>query len=204
VSYDLDSFAQALHDKIEPMTLEDEKYNYALAKFLAAFGVMFQDIDDLVAETDDGPPWSVALDLDRIPSVGLGWLAQFIGVSLDPRLSDADQRIRIKTTDGFNRGTPAALKGAAAGYLTGNKTVVFRERFPDAYSLTVVTYTSETPDSAKVLSALLDQKPAGLKLTYSVLAGQDYQSLYTNHATYSNVKTTYATYQGIVTEQPGT
>jgi hypothetical protein len=204
--------AQELYDKLEPFQYDEANHDYALAKFCSAVGSILEEIESYVRDGADGEPgWSILLDINRAPLKGLAWLAQFVGVTLVPQLPtetqaqyDARSRARILSTDGWRRGTPDSLRGAAAQWLTGTKTVIFRERWPDAYSLTVVTYTSQTPDQAKVLASLLEQKPAGLVLTYNVLAGQDYQSLYANHATYQNVFTSYATYQGLVTDQPGT
>lgn len=114
--------------------------------------VMFQEVEDLASDGPLGQPgWSSLLDLNRVPDKALPWLAQFIGVSIPGGLTPADQRIRIQNTDGWKRGTPAAIAGAPLPYLTGTKTVILRERDPaaspndPAYGLTVITRTSETP-----------------------------------------------------------
>lgn len=208
--YPLESFGAAVYEKIEPATHDDEASNFALAHYVAAISRMFQEVDSLVAEVNGRPPWGALFDIATLPAKGLGWLGQFVGVSPQSGLSDADQRTRILSTAGFWRGTPASLRAAAQAYLTGGKTVIFRERdaaacpTQPAYGLTVITYTAETPDAAKVLAALLAQKPAGIVLNYQVHDGQDYQSLLTNHPLYSNVFADYATYQGIVNDVPGT
>jgi hypothetical protein len=175
---------------------------------------MFQIVEDYsrdqIINGKIAPGWSQLLDLDRAPAEALGWMGQFVGVPLLQGLSDAAQRARIRAVGGWNRGTPASIIAAAQQYLTGAKTVILRERDPvaspvePAYGLTVITYTSQTPNSAQVLAALQAQKPAGLLLNYQVKTGQDYQSLYVNHPTYSNVYGSYLTYQGVVVDQPGT
>jgi hypothetical protein len=102
------------------------------------------------------------------------------------------------------RGTPAAMVAAAQTELTGAKRVVLRERFTgDPWKINVVTFTSETTDPSKVLDKLLSQKPAGIVLTHTVVDGQDYQILLDNHATYSDVLSTYATYGGVLLDVPG-
>jgi hypothetical protein len=210
----LSSFAQDLYDRLAPLAQDDADNGYALALYCAAIGQMFQEVEDYARDTTvddkDAPGWSGIVDINRAPSKGLAWLAQFVGVTLQVGLDDASQRTRILETDGWNRGTLGGISGAAHQYLTGAKNVIIRERDAvaspalPAYGLTVITYTSQTPDSSKVLAALLAQKPAGIILRYVVLTGQDYEALFTGHATYQNVFTTYATYQGIVTDQPGT
>jgi hypothetical protein len=95
------------------------------------------------------------------------------------------------------------MTAAAQLHLTGTKTVFFRERYGGAYRLQVLTYLSQTPDSTLVLKELMAQKPAGIILTYTVLAGQDYQLLFTNNATYQIVYDKYPTYQGVLSDTPG-
>lgn len=205
----LASFAQELYDRLAPLQYDEANQDYALAKLCAAIGEMFQVVEDLSRDGTDldgkeAPGWSQLLDIDRTPNYALGWLAQFVGVTLRAGLTDAAQRQRIKNTDGWNRGTPAAIVAAAQQFLTGTQTVILRERFPDAYSFQVLTRTSETPSSAQVLAALVEQKPAGLVMLYNTISGNDYQLLITNHSLYSNVFADYATYQGVVNDAPGT
>lgn len=210
----LESFAQRLYDGVEPLAFDDANQGYALALYLGALGTMFQIVEDYARDQVLGsvvaPGWSQLVDIDRCPTEALPWLAQFVGVITRAGLSDAAQRDRIRSTSGWTRGTVGAIVGAAQQYLAGSKTVILRERDPaacaaqPAYGLTVITYTAETPSSANVLAALLEQKPAGIVLNYQVLTGEDYQSLLTNHPLYSNVFADFATYQGVATATPGT
>lgn len=170
----------------------------SLALFIGAIGEMSQEIDTLVR---GDPPWATLLDVDNIPAQYLPWLAQSVGVQLTEGMSEADQRTTIKKTGGWLRGTPASIKEAAKLHLTGSKTVIFRERNTSPYNFHVVTRTSETPDSAVVLAAMMAEKPAGLVMTYAVVPGQDYQELLDNHATYQIVLTAYATYDALVRNQ---
>ena len=209
----LESFAKRIYDSLEPLTYDEDNQNYALANFVAALGGMFQVIDDYardqIVNGEVAPGWSQLLDINRCPSEALGFLGQFVGVPLQAGLSDAAQRDRITGTAGFRRGSPGAIVAAAQQYLTGSQTVIVRERDPaaspsyPAYGLTVITYTSETPDPSEVLAALMDQKPAGIILNYQTHTGQDYQSLYVNNASYQAVYTKYATYQGLLLDMPG-
>lgn len=198
------SFAEQAYEAVAPLSYADESYGWPLLCLLGAIGSMFQLVEDLSRDTDDGPGWSAALDVDRAPEAALPWLAQFVGVRIPLGLDEAQQRARIRSTDGFRRGTPAALVGAAQQYLTGSKTVIFRERDGGAYKLKVWTRTSETPDSAKVLAALLEQKPAGITLTYAAIADWIYDDISSSFGSYSAIYTTYVTYQGVLTNSPGT
>lgn len=134
-----------------------------LQTYLGGIGdILFQEIEDLAS---DGPlgqaGWSSLLDLNRVPNKALPWLGQFIGVQLPAGLTPADQRVRIQNTDGWKRGTPAAIAAAPLPYLGGTKTVILRERDPaaapndPAYGLTVITKRNETPFGLKTAAAPL-------------------------------------------------
>lgn len=203
-----EAFAARLYAMLAPLAQQDADTAWSLLILINAIGSMYELVEDWVRDTPDGPGWSLLLDLDRCPDEALPWLAQFAGVRLLPGSSTDDQRARIASTDGFRRGTRAALIGAAAATLTGAQSVVFRERdstaaAPDyAYFLTVKTYTSQTPNPTATQQALLAQKPAGIVLTYTTAPGQDYQTLRTNHATYAAVGTAYPSYQAARDDTP--
>lgn len=177
----------------------DADHGFALSVYVSALCSMFQQVDQVASDTDAGPGWSQIVDLNRCPSYGLGWLAQFVGVSLDPSLSDTAQRERIRNTDGWKRGTPNAIISAFQQYLTGTKHVTLRERAGgNAWHVIVVTKTSETPDAPKALAAGLAQKPGGLVLTHNVVPGQDYQGVLDDNATYADLLANFATYEDVI------
>lgn len=209
------SFAAAVYSALTPLTKDDPQNQWALSNYVSALGEMFQIVDDygrdqlVNGKWADG--WSQMVDINRVPTAALPWLGQFVGVKVDTRLSDADQRAQVRSVGGWSRGTVSAMRSAPTPYLTGTKTVILRERDPaacaaqPAYGLTVITKTSETSNSAAVLAALLAQKPAGIVLNYTVLAGNDYTLVYNGGATtYANIFSTYATYQGLLNGVPGT
>jgi hypothetical protein len=142
------------------------------------------------------------MDVNRCPTEALGWLAQFAGVRLLPGATDAQSRQRIQSTDGFRRGTVAAMTAAAQRTLTGTKTVGITERYTgDPYQLQVTTFAAETPDTVATYNALLAAKPAGLLLTYSTGAtGQTYAILNTKVASYTAMTTRYPNYTAVQIE----
>ena len=124
-----------------------------------------------------------------------------------------NQRVaaKLKNASGFKRGTPSAIVAAAQQSLTGNKTVILRERDPGAaavnggaYGLTVLTYVSETQDEAKVLADLMSQKPAGIVLNYQTITGSNYLLIRTTYTNYSTLRSAFATYNGLRNNVPGT
>jgi hypothetical protein len=179
--------------------------------YIKALGEMFKEIEFLARDTANGETgWSVILDLDRIPNKGLPYIAQFLGTGVIPGITDAEQRERIRASTNLERGTANQLRRAAALHLTGRKVVLFRERDHAAcaseppYGLTIITYADETPDPAQTLLDIMSQKPAGIVLRYVTATGQDYEQLFHNNASYGVVYTKYATYQGVVEDEPGT
>lgn len=192
-----------LYEAVAPLATVDASYGYALRAYTRALGSMLEEVNWYASETDTMPGWARLVDLDTTPEKALGWLAQLVGVTLDPALDDTAQRARIRATDGFNRGTYAAIAGAAQQYLTGMRRVILVERVGgDPYALTLITYTSETPDSAKVLAAVTAQKPAGIILTYSVLTGQTFAQLKANYATFAAAKAHYPTFAALRDDNP--
>lgn len=117
----------------------------------------------------DVPGYSVFLDIDRCPAIALPWLAQFKGVVIPGGLSEAEQRDWIRTAEGQRRGMTPALVAAGQRHLAGARTVRVLERVGgNAYALTAITRTSETPDPATTLADLKAAKRIGIVLTHVV------------------------------------
>lgn len=201
----LGSAGQEAYDRLEPVADRDAENGYALAWLCAAFGAMFDDVNDLVRDRNDRPGWAIAVDVDETPSYLLPWLAQFVGVTLTAQLAgetdlayDARMRDRIKSTDGFRRGSPGAVIGAVQQVLTGTKKVYLTERFGSAYRIRVTTLASETPDPSAVLpAALKGGKPAGIVMDAITIVGGDYQTLRDVHSSYGDVKSQFADYLAV-------
>jgi hypothetical protein len=173
---------------------------YPLLTLCEAIAGRLTQIEEVIRDdsTTGDLGWSIVMDVDRAPSEWLGWLAQFAGVRLLPGLSDADQRTRIKNTDGFKRGSPTAIVAAAQAFLTGGKTVYLTERHGSAYRLTVATKAAETPNLAALTAAVLAQKPAGIVLAVTTVVGTDYATLRDTHNSYTDVKNTYVDYTEVL------
>lgn len=191
---ELETFAERIYASVEPLAWLDAEADYALAKLAGALGEMFQPVEDVARDTPEGPGWSAVVDAIRCPDDWLIWLRQFVGAN--------GLRHSITQHSGFQRGTRDAIANAAGMYLTGNKTVYFRERHGDPYAFEVVTVEAETPDPAAVLAELIRQKPGGLVLTYRTVAGWDYEAMTDAGGTYATLKTTFATYYDLTNNDP--
>jgi hypothetical protein len=202
-------FAARLYWMLAPLAQYDPSYSWALLIFVNAATQAYEQVEQWVRDTPDGPGWSILLDVNRCPPEALGWLAQFVGVRLLKNQPDAANRARITATDGFHRGSPDAIRGAAQATLTGNKSVFLTERdhitsdTPNyAYYLTVQTYAGETPDPTATENAILMQKPGGIILNYVCTTGQVYSQVVTGFATYAALNAAYPNYQAVWTATP--
>jgi Glycosyl hydrolases family 16/Phage tail protein (Tail_P2_I) len=186
--------AEEIYAALGPLTAHDQENGWHLLRFVAAIAHEPQWTDDLVRDSEAGPGWSSIVDLDRAPAEALGWLGQFVGVDTHPDIDAESQRIRIRETAGFRRGTRAAIEGAARQLLTGNRTVQVQERDTSPYHLKVITFETETPVPDRTAAALQAQKPAGLVLQYVVSSGATYGELTATGDTYAELNDEYPTY----------
>lgn len=193
-----------LYASMGPLAYDDANQDWALLKYCGAMAKALDTVNKYASDDGDYPGWSILLDADRCPEEALPYLAQFVGVTPLAGLSVADQRIRIKSSDGMKRGTLTSLVAAIQATLTGAKTVFIGERNGSAYRLGVGTYPSETPDPAATLAAIIAQKPAGIVLDYAVAAAVTYTLVRVKYSDYDDVKATFLTYNGLSTDTPGT
>lgn len=189
---------ERLYESLAPLTYAEEANGWALAYFCAAAASTIDEIADITRDAEDGTPgYSSLYDLDTVAEKYLPWLAQFIGVQIPEGLTDEGKRIRIRETDGFRRGTPAAIMGAARQYLIGDKTVYLVERHGSAYRLTVASYSRETPDRAAAEAAIREQVPAGIVLHFSVIDPQTFDELRDSHVDFDDVLASYVDFDAI-------
>jgi hypothetical protein len=197
---ELTPWGARLQERTLPLAPDDAEHGDVHAHLVGALATALERVGQIY-DPEDGPPGSPLVDVDRCPDWALPWLAQLVGVTIPAGVTDPELvRAAIRDVAGWHRGTPAALRGAASAYLTGTKTVYFRERDPTGgdppYCLEVVTRAGETPDPAAVEAALRRQKPAGILLTYRTVDGWDYQELTTSGPDpYSALDDAYSTYR---------
>lgn len=187
--------AELMYAALGPLRAPDEANNWHLLKFVASVADRLGQIEDIARDTEDGPGWSALMDPDRVPSNALGFLGQFVGVELLTGLDDASQRLRIKGTAGFKRGSLGALEDAARQTLSGGRQVLVFERDTSPYHVTVRTYGAETPNPALTEAAVRAQKPGSLVLVYQVASGATYAQLDTGFTTYAATDAAFGTYE---------
>jgi hypothetical protein len=189
--------ASEVYAMLEPYAEQDAAYGWALRSLVESITKMYTDVDELVRTSADGddPPWSAAMDATRVPTEGMAWLGQLIGVTVLPADSfDISRQKLASAATGIRRGSLVQMKLAAQQLLTGTQTVVVSERTSDAWHFAVRTRVSETPSSAAVLAALTAQKPAGLIMDYNTYSGLLYQETSALYASYTASTAGKATY----------
>lgn len=194
-------FSAELYDALAPLAWDDANQSYALRDYLTAIAAEFDQVSEVVHDQADGTPgWCVLLEPASCPAWALDWLACLSGVALPAGATDAQKRSLISAASARNRGTPAALIAATQATLTGGQHVVVSERYGgDAYALHVVTWASETADTAATQKAILSQKPAGIVLTYTTTAtGWDFNVMATAYASFTTAKAAFATFTAML------
>lgn len=185
--------AERLYAALGAQTVGDDD-QWVLLKLCDALAAPLAQVDTLAADSDAGPGWSALFDLDRCPPEALPYLAQFVGVKPLAGLDDAAQRYRVASTEGWKRGTPAAIIAAAKQWLTGAQTVHLVERLGgDAYRIRVTAYQAQAVDVDQVRVAVTNAVPAGIIADVRVDLGWSYADLKAAYAgkTYADLKADY-------------
>lgn len=185
----------------EHYRLADEKQGYALYRYLAGPASQYGLVDALIERFDADPtdptrPARAALaDPAAADPAWLPWLAQLVGVVLDPALSLAEQRDAIRyASAGWRAGTKASVADAARTALTGTRFArVYDHSITEPgdggqWDVLIVTRATETPDVMAVLDAVVRRgaKPVGVTLHHRAYS-----------ASWGTVETTYPTWGDI-------
>jgi hypothetical protein len=153
------SVGAELLDANEPLAFDDPANGWAFGHLCQAIGLMWQEVADLSEDRGSRPGWAALVDVETAPADALAWLAQIPGVKLTLRATEAAQRDEVRRASGQAVGRPASMIAKAQTTLTGSKTVRLVERSSSAWQITVITRTTETPNPAATLAALMSEKP---------------------------------------------
>lgn len=161
------NFADEARARLAPVMSDD------LATYVDGLGEMFREIEEFAREADDGSlPWAPITNIDRaLGEASLVYLAQLAGVRVPQGLSEASMKVVIERAEARRRGRLDYMVELAKSTLTGTKTVITMERSTSAWTLRILTRTSETPDPAATEAAIRRGKPAGIVLDYAAVAG---------------------------------
>ena len=157
----MSSVGADLYDRLAPLAALDDAHDFAFAHLCNAIGLMRQQVADLSEDRDERPGWAGLADVETAPANALPYLAQIPGVKVTQGATEVVQRAEVRRHAGAARGRPASMIAEVQPTLTGSKTVRLLERTSSAWTFTVVTRTSETPNAATTLAAIERQRPGG-------------------------------------------
>lgn len=114
----LNPTAQAVYAWLgRAMTDPDPDNSHALGWMTEAATTSLDEVEQVTRGRDGRVGWQIAFDPDDTPAQLLTWLAQFVGVIVDPRWSVDATRAAIKDPSNWLRGTAAYLRAAAQPWL---------------------------------------------------------------------------------------
>lgn len=179
------------------LTSPDSDNGWALAELVnAASAGLGADVD---AVRGGRAAWAKILDPTTCPEHLLPYLAQFVGVEYNSRLTTAQMRAKIKERPYHRRGTVEAIKNAARSWLLFGD-IVLTERDGSAYAFTVSYsaaqvggiatyaeaeaayatyaeaeaqnkyYSSFSGDEDRLQAAVIEAKPVGLIVNFDKTA----------------------------------
>jgi hypothetical protein len=199
------SFADDLVAAFEPWWTQD------LEDYLRSIATMFEEVDAYIADPEgELEPWEILFDPDLAPAAALPFLAMLVGETLPQNITEAGAREWIKDRPNSRRGTPQAIIYAAQRYLTGQRTVSYRERWDgsttDVDHVTINTFNHEMGNTtpAQVEAEIRSVFPADIVLNYSALDGQTWADVITDYTTWADVlaEPDYDTWADVVTDLP--
>lgn len=165
----LASFARRCWNFLAPIQLGSTDLNH----YIGGIGELFQEVEDYAADTDEGAPgWSALVDVDRVPSKGLDWLAQFVGVKLDHDDSDSGLRQQVRGHDRWGRGTPLSIIGPASRWVPQDGRFYMSERNPNPWHVVFILVDKPQPT-------------------------QFYEDIFEVQESYHKLRTAYSSYQNM-------
>jgi hypothetical protein len=142
------AFQLDLYNQMMPVADQDAVVGYPLKRFLRAYSLMFDQVENYARDANDGTPgWARLANPMTTPSETLDWLAQIGGTKVPFGTKTPDKRILIRDAPGRERGTRNAIIKAVQAQLTGTKYVAFLERSTDNDHFSIGVLKSESPVS---------------------------------------------------------
>lgn len=179
------SIAERAYDLMAPLARRDATDGWPLLFLLDAFTLGEAPIWELVED----PGLDEFLQVDVAPAEWLPWLAAVVGARLAAAMTEAQRRLEIRHPSGYERGRPRTIAAMIDGHLTGQRAVIFREKFDgNAYHLVIRTRADETPDPAAVLADLKRNVPTALRLDYAAAAEREWIDVEETWATWADLE----------------
>lgn len=189
------------------MRAADEPTDYTALKVTAAGSVAMEKALDFLTIVD--PATSVTGTCELVnaaacPRPYLPWLGWLIGIDTT---QIADQFVRdalLNASTAQRRGTVGAIRDVVERTLTGSRYCRVYSNLGGAnpYRITVITLTSETPDTGETLAAAEGEKPAGMEIELQTVAGSVWNTVVAEYDTWSDVTAAQDTWNDLTTWLP--
>ena len=178
---------------------EIETVDYAALRYVAGAAVGLEKAADFLTIVD--PDTSVTGTCELVnaaacPRPYLGWLGWLVGVNITG-IADPFVRVAIGNASATQRrGSKGSIRDVVQRTLTGSQScrIYWNLSGTEPYLLTVITFTSQTPDAVATLEAALTEKPAGMDLELQTTDGATYAEIKANFPDYAEVKAEFPTY----------
>lgn len=172
-----------------------------LLRFIEGWTNPLMITEQYVRDNGDRPGYADVMHPDTAPPEWLPWLAMLVGLRLRQGASEVDQREQIRGMQGLKRGSVGATRSRIKQTLTGTKTVYFLERYGSPWRTGITTIASETPDPAATLRAAAEQKPIGIVLTSTVIAGGlNFDTLTYTHTNFNQITSLYQDFNEVLAD----
>jgi hypothetical protein len=157
-------------------------------------------IDDLVDPTPGG--WSRVFDLDTTTAPAT--LGAATGTQLPPGLTLEQQRTYLREQPSRRRGSASSIIAAARAAAPGRMVDLFeRDGSPWRLEVRLTGGANDAGTIAAVTTAVNAQKPVGIILEVTVVAGASYEHMRLHHgATYAAQAAAFGTYEDERTHIP--
>lgn len=171
-----------------------------LAPVVESFVGPAVDLDQLLEPTDRG--WSRIYDVDETPAPAT--LGAATGTPIPSGLTLEQQRTYLREQPGRRRGSAASIIAAARAAAPGRQVDLFeRNGSPWQLEVRLTGGPADAPTIAAVTAAVQRQKPVGIILTVTVVAGASYQHFINHHGpTYADEMAAFDTYDLMTTHIP--
>lgn len=204
-------FTAAFLESFGPWLAYDKSAD--LDAYLTAIGEMNDTTAGIVMDQgfpgDPGyvPGWSTLLDPNNCPAEFLPFLAQFIGVVIQPGTDAAVARAQIFAESNINRGTATSIQNAVTQHLTDTQSVHIIEREgqfgTDPYSFIVIVRSEEVISVQGLTDAVNATKPAGLQWFLIETDAWTIAQMEASQVTLAALEANFMTLQGLESDQPG-
>jgi hypothetical protein len=204
-------FGQDLADGLAPHLELDEQNDHAGAHLLNAIALMWEPVDALIRDTDEGPGWSSIVDVERAPDEWLPWLGQLAGVRVTKGATADFQRDEVRRADGQSRGKVSTILATILPYLEGEKRLTFRERSKPGSSADEPYHVTARIISADLIAgqeawamAMIERRfhaalPAGIVGHLVFVDSRTYAEVDAENATYAEALADHPTYLDLLT-----